>query len=225
VKLASHYSEYTIPQRRIIMTPKKAALFAVVLAVVFALTPQPVFAGQPVDPATLNPPPPPEFNPVCMAVGNGTHCTVQFSDPPFAGGSGVTCSTGANAYEVFQFQNRSVQGTRDYDSNGNLTRRHFHEVVTGTLSNPLTHTAVSFTGRGNTLHDLSVPGDILSGTQVLTGSFRVYRPHGGTVIFEAGRTVNTGDGTFIRESGPHPFQDYFVFGDTAAVQPLCDALQ
>ncbi len=207
------------------MTPKKAAMFVIALAVVFALTPQPVFAGQPVDPATLNPPPPPEFNPVCMSVGSRTTCTLQFSDPPFAGGSGVICGTGANAYEVFQFQNRSVQGTRDYDSNGNLTLRHFHEVVTGTLSNPLTHTAVSYSARGNTLHDLSIPGDILSGTQVLTGSFRIYRPQGGSVLIEAGRTVSTGDGTFIRESGPHPLQDYFVFGDTAAVQPLCDALQ
>ena len=137
----------------------------------------------------------------------------------------MICGTGANTYEVFQFQNRSVQGKRDYDQNGNLTRRLFHEVDTGTLTNPVTHTAVSFSARGTTRHDLAIPGDITSGTQVLTGSFRVYRPHGGTVIIEAGRTVNSGDGTFLRESGPHPFQDYFVFGDTAAVQPLCDALE
>jgi len=190
-----------------------------------ALTPQLLFAGEAVDPSTLNPPPPPQFNPVCKSVGNRTMCTVQFSDPPFAGGSGVICGSGAGAYEVFQFQNRSVQGKREYDQNGNLTRRLFHEVDTGTLTNPVTHTAVSFSGRGTTRHDLAIPGDITSGTQVLTGSFRVYRPHGGTVIIEAGRTVNAGDGTFLRESGPHPFQDYFVFGDTAAVQPLCDALQ
>jgi len=201
------------------------AAFTVVFAVVLAVVVQPVFAGQSVDPSTLNPPPPPEFNPVCKAVGSGTICTVQFSDPPFAGGSGVICGTGVNAYEVFQFQNRSVVGHRYYDQNGNLTRRHFHEVDTGTLSNPINHVAVSFSGRGTTLHDLSVPGDVTSGTQVLTGNFRVYRPHGGTVILEAGRTVNSGTGDFIRESGPHPFQDYFVFGDTAAVQPLCDALQ
>jgi len=40
-------------------------------------------------PSTLNPPPPPQFNPVCEKVSGGTICTVQFSDPPFAGGSGV----------------------------------------------------------------------------------------------------------------------------------------
>ena len=177
------------------------------------------------DPSTLNPPPPPEFNPVCKAVGGGTICTVQFSDPPFAGGTGIICGSGASAFEVFEFQNRSVIGHRYYDANGNLTRRHFHEVDTGTFSNPNNHVALSFSGRITTLHDLSVPGDITSGTQVLTGPIRVYRPHGGTVILETGRTAISGTGDFIRESGPHPFQDYFVFGDTAAVQPLCDALQ
>ena len=191
----------------------------------FALAPKTVSTERLVDPSTLNPPPPPQFNPVCERVGGGTICTVQFSDPPFAGGSGVICGTGANSFEVFQFQNRSVLGHRYYDQNGNLTRRHFHEVDTGTFTNPITHAAVSFSGRGTTLHDLSTPGDITSGTQVLTGSFRVYRPQGGTVIIEAGRTANSGTGDFIRESGPHPFQDYFVFGDTTAVQPLCDALQ
>src|SRR5205823_4605860 len=79
-----------------------------------------------------------------------------------------------NAYEAFQFQNRSVVGHRYYDQNGNLTRRHFHEVDTGTLTNPTNHVSVFFTGRGTTLHDLSVPGDITSGTQILTGNFRVY---------------------------------------------------
>jgi hypothetical protein len=199
------------------------------LALVFALSipfaQRSASADRSVDPSTLNPPPPPQFNPVCERVGGGTICTVQFSDPPFAGGTGVVCGTGANSYEVFQFQNRSVTGKRYYDQNGNLTRRHFNEVDTGTLSNPLNHKAVSFIGRGTTLHDLSTPGDINSGTLVFTGNFRVYRADGGTVTLEAGRTINTGTGDFIRESGPHPFQDYFVFGDTAAVQPLCDALQ
>jgi len=72
-----------------------ARLFIIALALIIALAPQPVFAGQAVDPSTLNPPPPPQFNPVCKSVGGGTICTVQFSDPPFAGGSGVICGTGA----------------------------------------------------------------------------------------------------------------------------------
>ena len=76
--------------------------------------PQLLFAGQPVDPATLNPPPNP-LTTVCEKDGNQTICTLQFSDPPFAGGSGVICGTGPTAYEVFQFQNRSVIGKRYYD--------------------------------------------------------------------------------------------------------------
>ena len=28
----------------------------------------------------------------------------------------------------------------------------------------------------------------------------------------------------LRESGPHAFFEYFELGDTAALQPLCDAL-
>ena len=200
-------------------------LLTSLLAVSIPFAPRSASADRSVDPSTLNPPPPPEFNPVCQRNGNQTICTVQFSDPLFAGGSGVICGTGPNAYEVFQFQTRSVQGKRYYDESGNLTRRLFHEVDSGTLSNPINHKAVSFSARGTTRHDLSTPGDINSGTSVLTGEFRVYPVQGGTVLIELGRTVNLADGTFVRESGPHPFQDYFVFGDTAAVQPLCDALQ
>jgi hypothetical protein len=195
----------------------------IALTALMAVASQPAFAKTPVDPATLNPPIPPGFHPVCGRVGNGTICTVQFSQT-FAIGSDVICGTGADAYEVLQFENRSVQGKRYYDQNGDLTRRHFNEVDTGTFTNPSTHLAVSFNGRLTTLHDLSIPGDASSGTQVITGSFRWFQPHGGTVILEAGRTVEAGNGEFISDSGPHPFTDYF-FGDTAAVQPLCDALQ
>jgi len=183
-------------------------LLLITLTALFVLGTQTVFAGQPVDPSTLNPPPPPEFNPVCEKNGNQTICTVQFSDPPFAGGSGIICGSGPNRYEVFQFENRSVLGHRYYDTNGNLVRRHFHEVDTGTFSNPIIHAAVSYSVRLATRHELSIPGDITSGTQYLTGNGRVYSRDGETIEVEAGRTINAGDGTFIRESGPHPFQDF-----------------
>jgi hypothetical protein len=186
--------------------------------------PQLLFAGQPVDPSTLNPPPAARTNPVCERDGSQIICTLQFTDPPFAGGSGVICGTGPNSYEVLEFENRSVVGKRYYDQNGNLTRRHFREILSGTFTNPLNHVAVSFDGNDTQLHDLIIPGDVSTGTIQVTGHFRVFAPNGGTVIFEAGRTIETLD-DFISESGPHPFNDYFVFGDTAAVQPLCDALQ
>jgi hypothetical protein len=198
----------------------------VVLGLLIVLsTAQLLCAGPPVDPSTLNPPPPPAFNPVCEKAGNQTICTVQFSDPPFGLPSGVVCGSGADAYEIFQFQNRSVLGHRYYDQSGNLTRRHFKEVVEGTLTNPLNHKTLFYSGTLTHLHDLATPGDITSGTENLTGSVRTYLPQGGTVLLEAGRSIIAGDGSLLRESGPHPIQDYFVFGDTAAVQPLCDALQ
>jgi hypothetical protein len=191
---------------------------------VFALLPQLAFGGTPVDPSTLNPAPAARTNPVCEKDGSHTICTLKFTDPPFAGGSGVICVNGATSYEVFQLESRSVVGKRYYDQNGNLTRRHFREILSGTYSNPVNHVAVSFDGSDTQLHDLIVPGDVSTGTIQVTGSFRIFVPHGGTVMLEAGRTIETVD-ALISESGPHPLTDYFVFGDTAAVQPLCDALE
>jgi len=210
-----------------IMRPKLCrSLFILALSggIVLAASDWVSSSGTTVDPSTLNPPPPPAFNPVCEKVGGGTICTVNFSDPPFAGGTGVVCGSGTTAYEVFQFQNRSVQGHRYYDRNGNLTRRHFREVVDGTLTNPLNHQALSFSGGLTHLHDLTIPGDITSGTEQVTGSVRTYLPHGGTVLIDAGRILQAEDGALLSESGQHPFLDYEL-GDTAAVQPLCDALQ
>jgi hypothetical protein len=209
------------------MKPKWTAcifITGIIALLVFPLLPQLAFAGQPVGPSTLNPPLAARTNPVCERDGSQIICTLQFTDPPFAGGSGVICGNGANSYEVLEFENRSVVGKRYYDQNGNLTRRHFREILSGTFTNPLNHVAVSFDGNDTRLHDLIVPGDVSTGTIQVTGHFRVFVPHGGTVIFEAGRTIETPD-NLISESGPHPFNDYFVFGDTAALQPLCDALQ
>ena len=201
-------------------------LLLVVLTLLISSAPRTLFAQHAVDPATLNPPPPPQFNPVCKSVGAGTICTVQFSEAPFAGGSGIICGTGAGTYEVFQTQNRSVEGHRYYDQNGDLTRRLFHEVDTGTYSNPISHVSVSFSARLTTLHDLSIPGDINSGTQAITGPWRVFLPRGGVVVIEVGRLILSGDGNVVlSESGPHPFLAYFALGDTAALQPLCDALR
>jgi len=108
--------------------------------------------------------------------------------------------------------------------NENLTRRHFHEVLDGTFTNPLNHRAVPFSGTDTDLNNLSVPGDVTTGTENITGSFRIYLANGGTVLLEAGRTIETPE-AILSEKGPHPLVDYFVLGDTAAIQPLCDALQ
>src|SRR5437899_12682917 len=72
---------------------------------------QSVWAGHPVsvDPSTLIPPPPPEFNPVCEKSGFGTLFTVKFSDTPFAGDSGLEGGSWWNTFDVVQCSTRPVQ--------------------------------------------------------------------------------------------------------------------
>jgi hypothetical protein len=184
------------------------------------------FADHTVDPSTLNPPPPAQFNPVCKAVGEQTICDVTFADPAVvAEPTGIQCGSGPGAFEVLTSFTRSVDGKRYYDQDGNLTRRHFHDLIVGTYTNPLTGASVSFRQHDTIMHDLAVAGDIATGTEAFTVEIRVTTSHGGTVLIDAGRTVIAeSDGTVLFEAGQHPFDAYFVFGDASALQPLCDAL-
>ena len=209
------------------MSRLRLALFTLVVALLGWMTPNPVLAKEPVDPTTLNPAPPPDFNPVCERVGNQIICEVQFSDAPFAGGSEVICGSGANAFEPFQFQNRSVRGKRYYDANGNLLRRHFREVFEGTFTNPMTHKSLAYSGSDTHLHVLAVPGDNSTGTEAISGSVRIFLgPGNGTLAIDTGRFVfDEATGNTLVEKGQHPFFDYFALGETSALQPLCDALQ
>ena len=137
----------------------------------------------------------------------------------------MICGSGPNAFEVFQFQNRSVRGKRYYDQDGNLVRRHYREYFDGTLVNPINHNVVAYSGSDTHRHDLAVPGQMDTGTEPITGSVRIFLGQGnGTMAIDTGRIVDSAQGV-LNESGQHPFFDYVVYGDTAAVQPLCDALQ
>ena len=80
------------------MKPMRFGLFTLAFALIVAR--DPVVAKEPVDPATLNPPPPPPG--ICERVGTLIICEVQFSDPPFEGGSGVVCGSGVDSFEAFQ---------------------------------------------------------------------------------------------------------------------------
>jgi hypothetical protein len=53
----------------------------------------------------------------------------------------------------------------------------------------------------------------------------LHRQDGGVVLIDAGRSVLLPDGSILMEAGQHHFDDYFVFCDTSALQPLCDALE
>jgi hypothetical protein len=183
-------------------------------------------ADHTVDPSTLIPPPPAEFNPVCKAVGERTICDISFTDPPVvAEPSGVQCGSGAGSFEPLVSFTRSVDGKRYYDQNRQLTERHFHDIIVGTYTNPLTGASVPFRQHDTVMHRLVVPGDFSTGTEAITVEIRIAEPDGGTVLIDAGRTVVAeSDGTILFEAGQHPFDEYFVFGDTSALQPLCDAL-
>jgi hypothetical protein len=200
-------------------------LVAGFIALFTVMNPRSVSAGQFVDSSTLNPPPPPQFNPVCEAVGFGTLCTVNFVETHPPEPTDIICGSGPNSFAVVATDTRTVTGRRYYDENGNLTRRHFREVVVGRFTNPLTGASLDFVQSDTILHDLAVPGDVTTGTEAITGSTRFSLPGGGVVLVDAGRTVlDASDGTILFEAGQHHFDDYFVFGDTSALQPICDAL-
>jgi len=151
---------------------------------------------------------------------------LAFTDPPtVAEGTGIICGSGNNSFEVLDTSTRSVDGRRYYDRNGNLTQRHFREVIAGTLTNPLTNASVSYDQGDTIIHNLTIPGDSNTGTETITGSLRIHQVDGGIALVDVGRSVIANDGTILKETGQHPLDAYFVFGDISALQPLCDALQ
>jgi len=200
----------------------RRGLTGVVLAVIAASALAiPVAARELVDPGTLNPPPPAEFNPVCYRLGNGTQCTLAFSDPSVVDApTGIVC----DGVELTDSFTRSVVGTRAYDSDGNLLRRHFEESFSGSFTNPETGLVATYIGHDKILNDLAVPGDQSTGTTLVSGpSLRITGPEGQTVVMDVGSFLDSPTG-LIRESGQHAFFEYFELGDTSALQPLCDAL-
>ena len=197
----------------------------VVVAVAAALTlTAPVAARESVDPATLNPPPPPEFNPTCERSGRGVTCSVAFSDPTLVDEpSAVFC----DGVELTFSQDRSVVGKRFYDADGNLLQRHFREMFVGSYTNPVTGLSADFTAHNTIIHDLATPGDIASGQTRISGNqVRFFQSGGGaTILLDAGRLViDEGTGELLSSSGPKHFDDYFINGNTEAIAPLCDAL-
>ena len=181
----------------------------------------PAAARTPVDPNTLNPAPPDFFHAECWQGAGGTVCTLSFSDDPIVDEpSGILCGS----TELLLSQTRSVVGKRYYDADGNLVQRHFREELAGVLTNPDTRTSVPWIQHDTVIHNLSIPGDIDSGVTSFTGLYsRFYLPDGGTILMDAGTFSQDANG-LVFEAGPHPLNDYFVDGDTAAFQPVCDAI-
>ena len=179
-------------------------------------------AREPVDPSTLNPPPPGPFNAVCQAQGSQIVCDLAFSDPPLTDEpSGVVC----DGTELLISQTRNVVGKRYYDADGGLLRRHFREDFTGSFTNPVSGASARFVAHDSLVHELAVPGDLASGTTRVSGQqIRIFSDHG-TVLMDAGRVVvDESNGEIISYAGPKHFDDYFVRGDPAALDALCAAV-
>jgi len=207
------------------LTTGTAAVVVGALVVLGSLTAPSAAAGEgnePVDPSTLNPPVPPAFNASCFRVGSHISCDLAFSDPDVVDEpSGIVC----DGTELLISLSRSVVGTRLYDADGNLLQRHFRESLNGTFTNPDTGLFAWWTQRDTVIHDLSVPGDVASGIEHVSGlGTRVWLPGGGTIISDTGTMITNTAGDVLSLSGHHPFFDYFALGDTSAVAPLCDAL-
>ena len=183
----------------------------------------PISARTSVDPNTLNPPPPDFFNASCNRTGEHILCTLAFSDPEIVDEpSGILCA----GTELRFSQTRSVVGRRFYDAAGNLLQRHFRESLDGTFRNPVTGRIVLWTEHDTVIHNLAVPGDLATGTIKVSGlDTKIWLPGGGTVLTDAGTfTTDAGTGEILSSGGKHPFNDYFVNGNTSALAALCEAV-
>lgn len=206
------------------MTYWRRTILASTMLGVLALVPHSsAFAGQYIDPSTLNPAAPPPYT--CMATGGGAICrkTVTFVDKPAP--SGLLCGSSQNPIELISADTGSQEATRYYDANLNMVRRVFHSEWVGTVTNPITGAYLGTRQRLNEVQSLTVPGDLSSIVFTYTGSNRFYLPNGGTVLLDVGREVAVDpDGPDVQASGQHPLAAYYGNGDTAAIEPICAAL-
>jgi hypothetical protein len=194
------------------------------LTALLALAPQAsASTGQEATP-TLNPPP--FLEPVsCKAVGSGTICMGDRTIHEDNVDTGITCGSGATAFNPVDQSYGDEQYTFYYDQAGNLTRFTDHlNVYSAQWVNPQSGTALPYTQVGNFDLRLAVPGDFGTATTTLTGE-AIFKPaHSRTIFLNAGRYVFSPDGLDFR-AGPQSFLDLFVDGDLSVLEPLCAALQ
>lgn len=174
---------------------------------------------------TLNPPPPAFER--CQGSGPGTVCEGNRIEAGHVEPTGIVCFEGtAGEFELVDVSESVFQhAARWYDADGNLVRRQIKDTWFGTSW------VSSTTGEGVRYHQsqtvvdvLAVPGDLGSATETTTGSINFLLPGGGSIVRNAGRTEFSFDGTLEFTSGPQAILDYFLNGNTAALQPLCEEL-
>jgi hypothetical protein len=165
----------------------------------------PVAAQEPVDPGTLNPPPPDFINPQCGWSGQQVICSFDYAFSVVDSPTGVVC----DGDELLETTDRHVFGRRYYDADLNLVKRDFAERIDGILYDPQTGVSVHWTGRDQGFDTFSVPGDRSTGTRMNTGAIiHVYLDSGRSYMLFAGRAfedVDTGD---FEMMGSHPNFDF-----------------
>lgn len=197
---------------------------ALIAGAVSALALVPAAAAAPPSLGDLNPPPPDDYT--CKPVGARTICTVTRHESKVAEPQDeLVCGSGADAFTIYDNGDVESNLTRRYNADGNLTSRVEHEVWTNSFwSNPLTGKVVTYTQRGTFFDVLTVPGDLDSIVETVTGENIYTDPVSHKkVAISAGRVVWGPEG-LLAEAGPHWDIDMFVFGDTSALDDVCAAL-
>lgn len=162
----------------------------------------------------------------CQTVGDGTIASgsrVVSYDPT---DSGISCGSGAGAFDIFDQGSYVQHATRWYDQNGNLTRRAIYDHYTfGQWSNPLSGKTVSYTQETVETDVLAIPGDLNSSTTTFTGETVLRSATGAPLLYGNGRQVGTIDGSELySSSGRNDFIATFYQGDADAFDRVCAAL-
>jgi hypothetical protein len=197
---------------------------ALIAGAVSALALVPAASAAPPSLGELNPPPPDDYT--CKPVGARTICTVTRHESKVAEPQvELVCGSGVDAFTIYDNGDVESNLTRRYNADGDLTSRVEHEVWTNSFwSNPLSGKVVTYTQRGTFFDVLTVPGDLDSIVETVTGENVYTDPvtHK-KVAISAGRVVWGAEG-LLAEAGPHWDIDMFVFGDASALDDVCAAL-
>jgi hypothetical protein len=170
-------------------------------------------------------PPPPGFE-RCHSAGRQTICEGNVVFGGGIEGTGIMCGFGPDAFEIYDQSDKVLEhASRWYDEEGNLTRRMIKDSWLGSeWTNPLTGKSVPYRQTNVVTDVLAIPGDPGSARETTTGVVNFIIQGRGAFVRDAGRTVFGFDGTLEFEAGSHVFVDYFVNGDTTALDPICSVL-
>ena len=183
---------------------------AVPLTALLLIGAWPAAAGQPIDVTTLNPVPLDIYT--CSATGNGDGaiCFAHTVEPYENEATGLMCGSGAGAYEILDSGIRDIHAKREYDSNGDLTRRLRNFLFRDAhFTNPLNGHTLGYSQQNTDIATLTVPGDLSSAVTPERGHITLTVPGLGLVIHES---HNQSD-----------FIPYFG-GDASVIAELCAAL-